>query len=88
VVTREGRNDLLPKELSMTPPPGSDRFDDGEPPRDGGPQEAAHYIKSALEDLARVAQRHGHGMLVYLIDMAHMEAEEILRQAGKRRSAR
>ncbi|WP_299717542.1 hypothetical protein [Tardiphaga sp.] len=38
--------------------------------------------------LARVAQRHGHGMLVYLIDMAHMEAEEIVRQAGNRRSAR
>ncbi len=69
----------------MTQPPGSDLPDDGEP-RDGGPQEAAHYIKGALEDLGRVARRHGHDMLGYLIDMAHLETDEIL-QRGRRRSS-
>jgi hypothetical protein len=46
---------------------------------DGGPDEAAHYIKGSLADLSRMARRHGHDLLAYLLDMAHLEADEILR---------
>jgi hypothetical protein len=34
-----------------------------------------------------MARRHGHGMLGYLLDMAHMEAEEIVRRGGRRSSS-
>jgi len=53
--------------------------DDDQPPGDGGPAEAAHYIKGAVHDLARMARRHRLDMLAYLLDMAHLEAEERLR---------
>lgn len=52
---------------------------------EGGPEEAAHYIKSAVQDLSRMARRHGHDMLAYLLDMAHLETEEILRRRGLRK---
>lgn len=53
--------------------------DDDLPPGDGGPAEAAHYIKGALRDLSHMARRHQMDMLAYLLDMARMEAEERLR---------
>ena len=53
--------------------------DDDHPPGDGGPAEAAHYIKGAVHELARMARRHRLEMLAYLLDMAHLEAEERLR---------
>ncbi len=53
--------------------------DNDQPPSDGGPAEAAHYIKGAVHDLARLARRHRLDMLAYLLDMAHLEAEERLR---------
>lgn len=46
---------------------------------DGGPEEAALYIKGAVRDLSRMARLHRHDMLAYLLDMAHLETEEILR---------
>ena len=49
--------------------------DSNEPPSDGGPAEAAHYIKGAVHDLARLARRHRLDLLAYLLDMAHLEAE-------------
>ena len=63
---------------------------DAEPSQDGGSNDAAHYIhyiKCAIEYLARLARCHRHEMLVYLPDMAHMDAEEILRLCGARRSS-
>lgn len=57
--------------------------DDDQPPSDGGPAEAAHYIKCAVHDLARLARRHRLEMLAYLLDMAHLEAEERLRLRGR-----
>jgi hypothetical protein len=54
----------------------------GEPPRDGGAIEAADFLKMAIADLACVARRHRHDMLGYLLDMAHMEAEEIVRRGA------
>ena len=67
----------------MDYPPRNDGPEDDEP-RDGGPHEAAHYIKASLDDLGRMARRHGHDMLGYLLDMAHMEADEILRRGSRR----
>jgi hypothetical protein len=73
--------------MAMPSPPGSHRSPGDDPPGEGGPEEAARYIKSALADLSQMARRHGHDMLGYLLDMAHMEAEEIVRLRGKRRSS-
>ncbi|MES2028316.1 MAG: hypothetical protein V4477_03990 [Pseudomonadota bacterium] len=49
---------------------------------DGGPEEAALYIKGAVRDLSLMARCHRHDMLAYLLDMAHLETEEILRPGG------
>jgi hypothetical protein len=46
---------------------------------DGGPFEAASYMVTATAELAAIARRHRLDMLVYLLDMAHLEAEEIVR---------
>jgi hypothetical protein len=54
-----------------------------EPPGDGGPEEAAAYIAENLADLARVARRHQLDMLVCLLEMAQMEADERVRLRGK-----
>ena len=56
----------------------------GEPPGDGGPDEAAAYIAQNLADLARLARRHRLDMLVRLLEMAQMEADERVRLRGKR----
>jgi hypothetical protein len=56
----------------------------GEPPGDGGPEEAAAYIAQNLADLARLARRHRLDMLVRLLEMAQMEADERVRLRGKR----
>jgi hypothetical protein len=54
-------------------------------PRDGGPDEAAAFIaETAAAALARLARRHRLGMLVHLLEMAQMEAEERVRLRGKR----
>jgi hypothetical protein len=54
-----------------------------EPARDGGPEEAASFIAEQLADLAQLARRHGHGQLGLLLDMALMEAQEIVRPRKK-----
>jgi hypothetical protein len=61
---------------------GGSRTDD--PPGDGGPDEAAAFIVETVTDLARVARRHNLGLLIRLLEMAQMEAEERLRLRGKR----
>jgi hypothetical protein len=55
-----------------------------EPPGDGGPDEAAAFIAETAAALARLARRHRLGMLVRLLEMAQMEAEERVRLRGKR----
>jgi hypothetical protein len=62
---------------------GGSRTDD--PLGDGGPDEAAAFIAEAVADLARVARRHRLGMLVRLLEMAQMEAEDRVRLRGKRK---
>jgi hypothetical protein len=55
-----------------------------DPPGDGGPDEAAAYIAESVADLARVARRHNLEMLVRLLEMAQMEAQERIQLRGKR----
>ncbi|KAA0074443.1 hypothetical protein CIW50_16040 [Tardiphaga sp. P9-11] len=66
--------------MPMTPP-----IPDDQAQGDGGPEEAALYIKSAVRDLSRMARRHHHDMLAYLLDMVHLETEEVLRLRGLRK---
>lgn len=49
---------------------------------DGGPEEAAHYLAGAVAELAQIARRHQLDMLGYLLDMAHLEAEDLVRRSG------
>jgi hypothetical protein len=55
-----------------------------EPPGDGGAEEATALIAENLADLARIARRHRLGLLVGLLEMAQMEADERVRLRGKR----
>jgi len=57
----------------------------GEPPGDGGPDEAALFIAETVAALAILARRHDLGMLIRLLEMAQMEAEEFVRLRGKRK---
>ena len=68
----------------MAAPPGrDDRSPAATPVRDGGPGEAASYIAEQVAELARVARRHKHDTLGFLLDMALMEAQEIIRPRDK-----
>ena len=51
----------------------------GEIAGDGGPDEAACYLVTAVADLGVIARRHGLETLGFLLDMAQMEAEDIVR---------
>ncbi len=52
--------------------------DDG--PGDGGPGEAARFVSRSAGELAQLSRRHGHEMLGYLLEMAQMEADDIVRR--------
>lgn len=54
-----------------------------DPPGDGGPDEAAAFIAETVAELARLARRHRLGMLVALLEMAQLEAEERVRLRSK-----
>jgi hypothetical protein len=62
---------------------GGSQGDD--PIGDGGPDEATAFIAETVADLARMARRHRLGMLVRLLEMAQLEAEERVRLRSKRR---
>ena len=51
-----------------------------EEPGDGGPGEAARFVSAATGELAQLSRRHGHDMLGYLLEMAQLEADEIVRR--------
>jgi hypothetical protein len=57
---------------------------DDEPPGDGGPDEAARFIAETVAALAGLARWHELGMLVRLLEMTQMEAEEFVRLRGRR----
>lgn len=56
-----------------------------DPPGDGGPDEAASFIADTVADLALLARRHRLGVLVRLLEMAQLEAEERVRLRSKRK---
>lgn len=58
----------------LLPPTG------GEPPGQGDRIEAAEFIGSSAGEFAQLARRHSLETLAYLLDMARMEADEIVRQ--------
>ena len=62
---------------------GTPSFDD--PPGDGGPDEATGFIADTVAELARLARRHKLGLLVALLEMAQLEAEERVRLRSKRK---
>lgn len=64
----------------MSPPSESHRDSQYSRPRDGGPVEAAQYLSEATGELIQVARAHRLDMLCYLLDMARMEAREIVRR--------
>ncbi|GEC15909.1 hypothetical protein [Nitrobacter winogradskyi] len=59
----------------------------GDPPGDGGPDEAARYLAGAVADMALIARRHGLDTLGYLLDMAQLEAEDIVRLRAARKGS-
>lgn len=50
-----------------------------EPAGDGGPSEAACFIAKAVSELAPMARVHRLDVLAHLLDMAQMEADELVR---------
>ena len=54
------------------------------PPEDGGPDEAAAFIAENVADLVKVARRHNLEVLVHLLEMAQMEAQERIHLRSKR----
>jgi hypothetical protein len=78
-LTRTGRRRTRPS-------PGRDGTSPIEdPPGDGGPDEAAGFIAETVAELAVLARRHRLGMLVSLLEMAQLEAEERVRLRSKRK---
>jgi hypothetical protein len=55
-----------------------------ETPGDGGPDEATLFIAETVAALAGLARQHRLGVLVRLLEMTQMEAEERIRLRGKR----
>jgi hypothetical protein len=58
-----------------------------DPPGNGGPDQALAYIAESVAELARLARRHNLKMLVRLLEMAQMEAQERIELQGKRNSS-
>ena len=55
-------------------------------PNDGGPLEAAAFISQAATELAQLAHRHQLDVLGFLLDMALLEAREIVQTRNAKRS--
>jgi hypothetical protein len=82
-LTKSGKRRKPPTSGGDGGPRDDDPAEDDDPPQDGGPDEAAAFIAQTVADLARMARRHELGMLVRLLEMAQMEAEERLRLRDK-----
>jgi len=57
----------------------------GEPPGDGGPDEAATFIAEQAASLAALAEAHRLDHLRYLLGLAKLEAEEHIRLRSRRK---
>lgn len=66
MAAREGRSDRPLSDLGAA--------------QDGGRTEAAGFVATAAAELAQISRRHGLETLGYLLDMAQLEANEIVRQ--------
>ncbi|MGB3043856.1 MAG: hypothetical protein WBB98_11795 [Xanthobacteraceae bacterium] len=55
-----------------------------EPAGDGGPAEAAHFIAGAVSELALMARVHRLNVLAHVLNMAQMEADELVRAHAMR----
>jgi hypothetical protein len=79
--------DLLTKIGRRRTPASPDR-DEGsrtdDPPGEGGPDEAVAFIAETVADLVKVARQHKLDMLVRLLEMTHMEAQERIRLRARR----
>jgi hypothetical protein len=64
---------------------GRGRSDQDEPGGDGGPDEAAAFIAETLGELVKLARRHRLDMLVHLLGMAKLDADEYVRLRSKRK---
>ena len=52
----------------------------------GDPMETVDYVRSMLKQLQEMARTEGDNMLAYLIEMAHIEANDVLRGASRQNS--
>jgi len=57
-----------------------------EPAGDGGPDEAARFIAGAVSELVLMARVHRLDMLAHVLDMAQLEADELVRAHAIRNS--
>ena len=57
-----------------------------EPAGDGGPDEAARFIAGAVSELVLMARVHQLDMLAHVLDMAQLEADELVRAHAIRNS--
>ena len=80
-MTRTGR-----RRPHLAPSRGESPLSD-DPPGDGGPDEAASFIADTVADLALLARRHRLGVLVRLLEMAQLEAEEHVRLRSRRKQS-
>ena len=64
---------------------GRGRLPDDETRGDGGPDEAAAFIAETLGELVKLARRHQLDMLVHLLGMAKLDADEYVRRRSKHR---
>src|SRR5688572_23804018 len=82
-LTKSGKRRKPPTSGGDGGPRDNDPAEDDGPAQDGGPDEAAAFIAQTVAELARMARRHELGVLVRLLEMTQMEAEERLRLRGK-----
>jgi len=78
------RLELRPQRGYLSTLRGIQRSPTDDLPGDGGPDEAVAFIAETVSDLARLARRHQLDVLVRLLEMAQMEAQERIRLRGKR----
>lgn len=57
-----------------------------EPAGDGGPDEAARFIAGAVSELVLMARAHRLDMLAHVLDMAQLEADELVQAHAIRNS--
>ena len=68
---------MPPRRSRSTEPESEQRSEEG------GAEEAAAFVAETLLNLTAICHRHRFETLGYLLDMAHMEAEGIVRARRK-----